>query len=57
MTDTDSARHSNFVGPGLVVSVAYIDPGNWVTDLQAGAAYGYKLLFTVFLAGLAAVGE
>lgn len=39
------------------MSVAYIDPGNWVTDLQAGAAYGYKLLFTVFLAGLAAVGE
>jgi hypothetical protein len=45
------------VGPGLVSSVAYIDPGNWATDLEAGASYGYKLLFIVLLAGLAAVGE
>ncbi|OCF34616.1 metal iron transporter [Kwoniella heveanensis BCC8398] len=48
-------RHLHFVGPGLVSSVAYIDPGNWATDLEAGAKYGYKLLFVVFLAGLAAV--
>ncbi|WVQ94443.1 hypothetical protein IAU59_001522 [Kwoniella sp. CBS 9459] len=48
-------RHLHFVGPGLVSSVAYIDPGNWATDLEAGATYGYKLLFVVFLAGLAAV--
>nr|XP_018264409.1 metal iron transporter [Kwoniella dejecticola CBS 10117]OBR86567.1 metal iron transporter [Kwoniella dejecticola CBS 10117] len=45
----------HFVGPGLVSSVAYIDPGNWATDLEAGATYGYKLLFIVLLAGLAAV--
>lgn len=37
--------------------MAYIDPGNWATDLQAGAGYGYKLLFIVLLAGLAAVGQ
>ncbi|WVQ78677.1 hypothetical protein IAT38_000764 [Cryptococcus sp. DSM 104549] len=48
-------RHLHFVGPGLVSSVAYIDPGNWATDLEAGAKYGYKLLFVVLLAGLAAV--
>ncbi|ODN80690.1 hypothetical protein L202_02862 [Cryptococcus amylolentus CBS 6039] len=48
-------RHLQFVGPGLVSSVAYIDPGNWATDLEAGADYGYKLLFVVLMAGLAAV--
>jgi len=37
--------------------VAYIDPGNWATDLSAGANYGYKLLFIVLLAGLAACGK
>lgn len=35
---------------------AYIDPGNWATDLQAGAEYGYKLLFVVLIASLSAVG-
>jgi NRAMP (natural resistance-associated macrophage protein)-like metal ion transporter len=50
-------RHLYFVGPGLVSAVAYIDPGNWATDLQAGSQYGYKLLFIVLIAGLAAVGE
>ncbi|WWD16741.1 hypothetical protein CI109_101172 [Kwoniella shandongensis] len=48
-------RHLHFVGPGLVSSVAYIDPGNWATDLEAGSNYGYKLLFVVLIAGLAAV--
>ncbi|WOO78921.1 Manganese transporter pdt1 [Vanrija pseudolonga] len=48
-------RHLCFIGPGLVAAVAYVDPGNWATDLQAGAEYGYKLLFIVFVAGVAAV--
>jgi hypothetical protein len=52
-----TTRHVHFLGPGLVSSVAYIDPGNWATDLSAGANYGYKLLFIVLLAGLAAAGE
>lgn len=30
-------RHGAFVGPGVIASVAYIDPGNWATDLQAGS--------------------
>ena len=32
-----------FAGPGLLISVGYMDPGNWATDIQAGAKYGYAL--------------
>src|SRR5271157_1630612 len=39
-----------FVGPALLVSVGYMDPGNWGTDLQAGAQYRYGLLWVVALA-------
>ncbi|KAJ4482297.1 natural resistance-associated macrophage protein-domain-containing protein [Lentinula aciculospora] len=42
-------------GVGLVCSIAYFDPGNWGVDLQAGSAYGYRLLFVVLIAGLIAV--
>ncbi|GAA6010866.1 hypothetical protein JCM11491_004573 [Sporobolomyces phaffii] len=48
-------RHSAFVGPGIVASIAYLDPGNWSTDLQAGSAYGYSHLFVVLLSGLMAL--
>ncbi|KAE8215700.1 hypothetical protein CF327_g1042 [Tilletia walkeri] len=48
-------RHMKFIGPGLVASVAYSDPGNWATDLEAGASHGYKLLFAVLLSGLFAI--
>jgi manganese transport protein len=41
-----------FAGPGLLVSVGYMDPGNWATDLEAGSRYGYSLLFVVLLASL-----
>jgi manganese transport protein len=44
-----------FVGPGLLVSVGYMDPGNWATDLEAGSRYGYGLLFVVMLSSLAGV--
>ncbi|KAG9079609.1 hypothetical protein FRC06_007629 [Ceratobasidium sp. 370] len=43
------------VGPGVLASIAYFDPGNWSVDLQAGSKYGYKLLFVVLLAGLGAI--
>ena len=33
-----------FVGPGLLVTVGFIDPGNWAANLAAGAEYGYSLL-------------
>ncbi|GAA5938924.1 hypothetical protein JCM1841_002609 [Sporobolomyces salmonicolor] len=48
-------RHAAFVGPGIIASVAYLDPGNWSTDLQAGSAYGYSHLFIVFLSGMIAL--
>src|SRR5438067_6267813 len=44
-----------FVGPAILVSVGYMDPGNWGTDLQAGAQYKYGLLWVVGLASLMAI--
>ncbi len=44
-----------FVGPALLVSVGYMDPGNWGTDLQAGAQFKYGLLWVVGLASLMAI--
>ncbi|GAA5984145.1 hypothetical protein JCM11641_000328 [Rhodosporidiobolus odoratus] len=48
-------RHAAFVGPGVIASVAYLDPGNWSTDLAAGSAYGYSHLFIILFAGLMAL--
>lgn len=44
-----------FVGPGFMVSVGYMDPGNWATDLQGGAHYGYTLLCVIMLSNLMAI--
>ncbi|HEY1265190.1 MAG TPA: Nramp family divalent metal transporter [Terriglobales bacterium] len=44
-----------FVGPAILVSVGYMDPGNWGTDLQAGAQYKYGLLWVVGMASLMAI--
>ena len=44
-----------FVGPAILVSVGYMDPGNWGTDLQAGAQYKYGLIWIVALASLMAI--
>lgn len=44
-----------FAGPGYIIAVGYMDPGNWATDLAAGSAYGYKLLAIVLLASLMAM--
>ncbi len=44
-----------FAGPAFLVSVGYMDPGNWGTDLQAGAQYRYGLLWVVALASLMAI--
>ncbi len=44
-----------FAGPGFLVAVGYMDPGNWATDLAAGSAYGYKLLSVVLLSNLMAI--
>ena len=44
-----------FAGPGFVVSVGYMDPGNWATDLAGGSAFGYTLLSVVLLSNLMAM--
>src|SRR5678815_5204488 len=44
-----------FVGPAILVSVGYMDPGNWGTDLQGGARFKYDLLWVVALASLMAI--
>ncbi len=44
-----------FVGPAILVSVGYMDPGNWGTDLQAGAQFKYGLLWVVALSSLMAI--
>ncbi|HET6413472.1 MAG TPA: Nramp family divalent metal transporter [Anaeromyxobacter sp.] len=49
------AQWKVFVGPALLVSVGYMDPGNWGTDLAAGASFRYELLWVVALASLFAI--
>jgi manganese transport protein len=44
-----------FAGPGFLVAVGYMDPGNWATDLAAGSAFGYRLLAVVLLSSLMAI--
>ena len=44
-----------FAGPGFLVSVGYMDPGNWATDLQGGAKYGYTLLYVILISNLMAI--
>ena len=48
-------RALRFAGPGLLVAVGYMDPGNWATDIEAGSVFGYSLLFVVLLSSLAAI--
>ncbi len=43
------------LGPGYLVAVGYMDPGNWATDLAAGSQYGYRLLWVVGLSSLMAM--
>ena len=44
-----------FIGPAYLVSVGYMDPGNWATDLAGGAAFGYQLIWVLLLSNLMAV--
>src|SRR5437879_425050 len=44
-----------FSGPGFLVAVGYMDPGNWATDLAAGAKFGYALLSIVMISNLMAI--
>ncbi|KNG82246.1 manganese transporter pdt1 [Aspergillus nomiae NRRL 13137] len=48
-------KFARFVGPGFLIAVAYIDPGNYATDVAAGAEYRYALLFIVLVSNLFAI--
>src|ERR1700743_345834 len=44
-----------FIGPAVMASVAYMDPGNFATNIQAGSTYGYQLLWVVLLSSVVAM--
>src|SRR5437899_8950922 len=44
-----------FSGPGFLVAVGYMDPGNWATDLSGGARFGYALLMVVMISNFMAI--
>src|ERR1700761_1793888 len=44
-----------FVGPAYLVSVGYMDPGNWATDIAGGSSFGYKLIWVLFASNLIAL--
>ena len=48
-------RLLGFIGPGFLISVGYMDPGNWATDIAGGSRFGYTLLFVVMLSNLMAI--
>jgi len=48
-------RILGFIGPGYLVAVGYMDPGNWATDLAGGAGYGYSLLWIIGLSSAMAM--
>ncbi|AGO11622.1 AaceriADL159Cp [[Ashbya] aceris (nom. inval.)] len=48
-------KYMKFVGPGLMISVAYMDPGNYATDVSAGASHQFALLCIVLYSGLIAI--
>jgi manganese transport protein len=48
-------RLLGFLGPGFLISVGYMDPGNWATDIAGGSRFGYTLLFVVMASNLMAI--
>jgi manganese transport protein len=48
-------RLLGFMGPGYLIAVGYMDPGNWATDLAAGSGFGYSLLWVIMLSNLMAI--
>lgn len=50
-----SQKLLSYLGPGLLVAVGYMDPGNWITSMQGGAQFGYILLFVILLSSLSAM--
>ncbi|AFK02785.1 Manganese transport protein mntH [Emticicia oligotrophica DSM 17448] len=54
-TGSSWKRMAAFVGPGLMVAVGYMDPGNWATDIAGGAKFGYTLLSVILISNLFAM--
>lgn len=61
-SSVDTVRHTGlwrklfaFLGPAYLVSVGYMDPGNWATDLAGGSQFGYTLLWVLFMSNLMAL--
>jgi len=52
---TTLRKYVKFVGPGFLIAVAYIDPGNYATDVEAGAATQYRHLFIILMSNLFAI--
>jgi manganese transport protein len=48
-------RLIGFIGPGFLISVGYMDPGNWATDIAGGSRFGYTLLFVIMASNLMAI--
>jgi manganese transport protein len=48
-------RFFAFLGPAYLVSIGYMDPGNWATDLQGGAKFGYALIWVLLMSNLMAI--
>jgi len=48
-------RLLGFLGPGFLISVGYMDPGNWATDIAGGSRFGYTLLFVIMASNLIAI--
>ena len=44
-----------FIGPAYLISVGYMDPGNWATDIAGGSAFGYQLLWILLASNLIAL--
>lgn len=45
----------SFIGPAYIISIGYMDPGNWATDIAAGSSFGYQLLWVLLLSNLIAL--
>jgi manganese transport protein len=48
-------RLLGFIGPGFLIAVGYMDPGNWATDIAGGSQFGYTLLFAIMISNLMAI--
>ena len=48
-------RMFSFMGPAYLVSVGYMDPGNWATDIEGGARFGYQLIWVLIMSNAMAI--